>query len=290
MRRSAIVIGIAAAVGTSLAVGAAAASIVLDKYAVGVHNNPLRLLGLVKASFEDGCAPDVNPIACRVAGRAWRLQSSGAPWSARADGPDGYRFEIRPGDHWAKDIRHGSRVERTELSDLERMPFGSDVWLAFTLEVEPGPPSTADWVNLGQLHATADPDEPSISPPLVQRLLRDDRFVVEVRHTLENPVRDTPPPTVIFADPKLQRGRPYRFIYHFRIDPGAGGMAQLWRDGKMVADYRGPIGYPDKRGPYFKFGVYRAPAPGRERMAARYSDVSVGSSPPPDRLSTASAG
>ncbi|MDB5446839.1 MAG: putative hemolysin-adenlyate cyclase protein [Phenylobacterium sp.] len=279
--------GIAAAAVVTLAVGTAAGSVVLEKYAVGVHDNPLRLFGLIQANFQPGCAPAVNPIACHVAGRAWRLQSSGAPWSARADGENGYRFEIRSGDQWAKDAFPGHPVERTELSDLDRMPYGKDIWLAFTMEVEPGPPSTADWINLGQLHGTADPGERAVSPPWVQRLLRDDRFRVEVRHTLENPVKASPPPTVIFEDPKLERGRPYRFVYHFRISPGPDGMARLWRDGKLVADYRGPIGYPDKRGPYFKFGVYRAPAPGGERVAARYSDVTLGPTPPGDRLPAA---
>jgi hypothetical protein len=287
MRRSRLMIGTAAVALVTLALGTAAASRVLDKYAVGVHGNPLRLLGLVEATVQEGCAPEVNPIACHVDGRAWRLQSSGAPWAARADGENGYRFEIRSGDQWAKDVRPGHPVERTELSDLVRMPYGEDVWIAFTLEVEPGPPSTSEWVNLGQLHGTADRGERNVSPPWVQRLLKDDRFRVEVRHTQENPVRNQPKPVVIFEDPKLERGRPYRFVYHFRISPESDGMVRLWRDGELVADYRGPVGYPDKRGPYFKLGVYRAPAPGGERMAARYSDVTLGSAPPADRLQTA---
>jgi hypothetical protein len=289
MRRSRLLIGIAAGTLMTVAVGAAAAaSVVLDRYAVGIHGNPLRLLGLMEAAVRPGCAPVVNPIACHVDGRAWRLQSSGAPWAARADGDDGYRFEIRAGDQWAKDIRPGHPVERTELSDLARMPYGKDVWLAFTMEVEPGPPSTSEWVNLGQLHGTADPGEKSVSPPWVQRLVEGDRFRVEIRHTQEDPIQAPPTAVTIFEDPKLQRGRPYRFVYHFRISPKPDGMVRLWRDGKLVADYRGPVGYPDKRGPYFKFGVYRAPAPGGERVAARYRDVTLGFEPPQDRLTVAS--
>jgi hypothetical protein len=284
MRRSRIF----ALIGTSLlvfmGVGTAAASHVLDRFAVGVYDNPLRLFGLIQAKFSPGCAPAINPIACRVDGRAWRLQSSGAAWSARGDGDGAYRFEIRSGDHWLKDARAGKLVERTELSDLTRTPFGKDVWLAFTTEVEPGPPSTSEWVNLGQLHATADPGEASVSPPWVQRLLPDDRFRVELRHSDVDPIMHSPPPIVFYEDPKLERGRPYRFVYQFRISPGPDGVARMWRDGKLVAEYHGPIGYRDKRGPYFKFGIYRAPAPGREPMAARYSLVTLGTTPPGDML------
>ncbi|RAK58140.1 heparin lyase I family protein [Phenylobacterium deserti] len=284
MLRSRTTVIIAAAVVASLGLGSAAASVVIDKYAIGVHDNPLRLLGLVQANFDDGCAPSVNPIACRVAGRAWRLQSSGAPWSARAEGDNGYRFEIRPGDYWAKDARKAHPVERTELSDLARMPLDKDIWLAFTLEVEPGVASTSEWVNLGQLHATADRGEPSVSPPWVQRLLPNDRFQVEVRHTQDDPIKAAPPPVVIYEEAKLERGKPHRFVYRFRISQGPNGLAQMWRDGVLVADYRGPIGYRDKLGPYFKFGVYRAPAARGERLAARYTNVTLGSNPPPDRL------
>jgi hypothetical protein len=282
--RSKMTIAVAVAIFATIAVGSAAASMVIEKYAIGVHGNPLRLFGLVRANFEDGCTPAVNPIACRVAGRAWRLQSSGAPWSARADGATGFRFEIRPGDHWAKDANKASTVERTELSDLARMPLDEDIWLAFTLEVEPGPTSTSEWVNLGQLHGTADPGEPSVSPPWVQRLLPGDRFSVEVRETSENPIKKAPPAIVIYEDPKLERGRPYRFVYRFRISQGPNGLVQLWRDGVQVADYHGPVGYQDRLGPYFKLGVYRAPASGGERLAARYSDVTLGSAPPADHL------
>lgn len=281
MRRSRIIVGVAAMATMAVAVGTATAAMVLQRAAVGVHDNPLRLLGLVQASYAEGCAPAINPIACHVAGRAWRLQSSGAVWSAHASGVNGYRFEVRPGDHWAKDVGHPGSKERAELSDLARVPYHKDMWLAFTLEVEPGPPSTSAWVNLGQLHATADPGEATASPPWVQRLLPNDRFQVEVRQTQQDPIRESPAPIVIFEDPKLERGRPYRFVYQFRVSQGQDGMVRLWRDGVLVADYRGPLGYPDKRGPYFKFGVYRAPAPGGERMAARYSDVTLGPDPPP---------
>jgi hypothetical protein len=282
MQGSRFLIGVAIATVVCLAVGTAAVAMVIDKYAVGVHENPLRLFGLIQAKFVPGCAPAVNPMACHVDGRAWRLQSSGASWSARSDGESGYRFEIRSGDRWLKDARMRKSVERTELSDFDRMPYGKDIWLAFTMEVAPGKPSTSDWVNLGQLHGTADAGEPSVSPPWVQRLLPNDVFRVEVRHSQEDPIKAPPSRVAIFEDRQLQRGRPYRFVYHFRISTGPDGMARLWRDGRLVADYHGPLGYPDRRGPYFKFGIYRAPAPGGEPIVARYSHVTLGSTPPRD--------
>ena len=268
-----------------LLTGAAGAAYVLNRFGVGVHGNPLRLIGLVQASFLEGCHPKVNPIACRVAGRAWRVQSSGAPWGVRSDprDPSSIRFELRAGDKWAKDVRlrelepDAHDVERVELSDLARQSYGEDIWFAFTMQVEPGPSTTADWVNLGQLHNTPDPGEKSASPPWVQGFGPGDAFRVFVRHTAQDPLRTNPSPVVLFEDRAFRRARAYRFVYHLTLAPTGAGRAQLWRDGVLVADRRGPLGYPDKRGPYFKFGVYRSPA--AENMVVRYSDVRLGREP-----------
>jgi hypothetical protein len=31
---------------------------------------------------------------------------------------------------------------------------------------------------------------------------------------------------------------------------------ECWLDGKQVIGYRGPVGYNNDKGPYFKFGLY----------------------------------
>lgn len=271
--------------GVVVAAGGAAAfaAYELQQFGVGVQGDPRRLWGLVAAAREPGCRPSVEPIACHVAGRAWRVQNSGADWGVRSEGSDGFRFELRAGDRWTKDVRlrtlepDAHNVERDELSDLDRQPYGRDIWFGFTLKVEPGPPSTSDWVNLGQLHNTPDRGEASASPPWVQGFGRGDAFRVFVRHTAQDPLRDNPSPIVLFEDHAFQRGRPYRFVYHLVLAPTGAGRAEMWRDGRKVADYHGPLAYPDKSGPYFKFGIYRSPA--AETMVAHYSDVSLGSEP-----------
>ncbi|RYG56341.1 MAG: hypothetical protein EON56_04300, partial [Alphaproteobacteria bacterium] len=260
-----------------LAALAGLGSLLLDRFGVGVHGNPFRLVGLAEASLKPGCYPEHIPMACQIAGRAWRLQSSGAAWGLTADNdhPGQYRFELHEGDMWAKDVRlkkgkgpHG-QVERVEFSDLKRQPFGKDFWFGFTLNVEPGPKTTSDWVNLGQLHNTPDPGEASASPPWVQGFGPNDSFRIFVRHTAQNPLVDNPAPIVLFEDHNFQRGRPYRFVYRFRWDPKGNGLAQVWRDDVLVGNYKGPFGYPDQRGGYFKFGIYRRPAP--ETMVVHYA-------------------
>jgi len=35
----------------------------------------------------------------------------------------------------------------------------------------------------------------------------------------------------------------------------------MWRNGKRVLNYRGPGGYNDDEGPFFKYGIYRNDVP-----------------------------
>ena len=274
---------LAAAAVAVIVIGAASAYI-FNQFGVGVHGDPLRVLGLVQANFAEGCAPSDRPIACRVAGRAWRAQNSGESYALRSEGArsGSFRFELHAGDKWSKDVRlansgPGHRVERDELSDLARQPYGQDIWFGFTMLVEPGPATTAAWVNLGQLHNTPDSGEMSASPPWVQGFGPGDHFRIFVRHTAENPLVHNPEPIVLFEDTHFQRGRPYRFVYHLKLAPTGAGVAQVWRDSRLVGDYKGPLGYPDKSGPYFKFGIYRSPA--SEPMVVHYASVRLGSTP-----------
>jgi hypothetical protein len=280
-KRGALILAAVGVVGAGVFGG----SFLLQRFGVGVHGDPLRLIGLAQASVQPGCFPERLPIACHVAGRAWRLQSSGAPWGLVADNnaPGQFRFELRHGDKWAKDVRlkrlkgPNHQVERVEFSDLQRQPYNRDIWFGFTMLVEPGPKTSSEWVNLGQLHNTPDPGENSASPPWVQGFGAGDAFRIFVRHTDQNPLVDNPSPIVLFQDRAFKRGHPYHFIYRLRIDHEGNGLAQVWRDGMLIGNYRGPLGYPDQRGGYFKFGIYRRPA--AETMVVHYSNVQLGQKP-----------
>lgn len=248
------------------------AAYVLKRGSVDLYGDPLRLFGFVRAFVADGCWPERLPISCRVAGRPWRAQNAGRPWSVRrAEG--GQRFELRSGDVWPKDAREGRRKERSELSDIVRQPFGQDIWVGFRLRIQQGPASSAKWVNFGQLHNTPDPGEPHVSQIFTHGFLGGDRYVMRVRGSTQNPITNSPAETIVFSDRSFERGRWYRFVLRFRLDPQGRGVFQAWRDGVLVANYRGPLGYVDRYGPYFKFGLYRWAAPGRETLVGFFNDV-----------------
>ncbi len=170
--------------------------------------------------------------------RTWRAETSGAPWSITGDVPTArdLRFEVRPGDHAAWDLTHHHPAERAEISDFaHKEAVDADIWFAFDLTVERGPPVTSQWLVIGQLHATEDPGTMPASPPWAQELDAGNVFRILVRTTTERSLRKKPPAIVLYSDPAFQRGRTYRFVYQLRYSQTAGRL-RAWRDGRLVAE------------------------------------------------------
>lgn len=47
------------------------------------------------------------------------------------------------------------------------------------------------------------------------------------------------------------------WVIHYKYSYLSDGITQIWKDGKLVLDYRGPNCYNDEVGPYFKMGLYK---------------------------------
>lgn len=202
----------------------------------------------------------------------WSDHNAQREWSFKRSGSQ-MRFEVRSGDVWVNDKRRLHVAERSEISQLIRWPQGDAVWFSFALMVEPGPKSTAKWVELGQLHRSRGIGEISASPAVSQGLGKGDFFRISLRFSKERPLRHNVKPDLLFVDHDFQRGCWYHFVYRVRYTPTAEGLLQVWRNGDKVVDYRGPVGYFDPIGPYLKFGIYRYPAP--ETLAARYANFEI---------------
>jgi hypothetical protein len=219
----------------------------------------------------DRCTNLVIVSYCMIDGHRWQGDVA-APWSI-SNGPKGsdIRFEVRSGDRAKGDIVRGHPAERAEVSESKYpRPFDRDIWFSFGMMVEPGPKVSSDWVELGQLRPTLNPGDRSQSPPWAQGLAPGDEFRVQVRTLNQKPLRGYAPSIFLFKDPGFRRGRTYHFVYRLRYGIPDGRL-EAWRDGVKIADYSGPLGFPGNIGPYFKFGIYREPAP--ETLAVHYYDI-----------------
>jgi len=46
-------------------------------------------------------------------------------------------------------------------------------------------------------------------------------------------------------------------VFHVKWSHKSDGILQVWKDGQLIVDKKGPNTYNDQVGPYFKIGVYK---------------------------------
>jgi hypothetical protein len=228
-----------------------------------------------------GAAPSANLsgriTTYRRANQAFQRQSTAAPWSfSQADNID--RFEVRSGDSWFADIGHG--VQRSELAGQRRWEAGKDVWLSYSVDVDPrsSPRSASSWVVLGQFHASPAPSEPSAVPPFGLYLLGG-----ELRAGIRSdasPITgaDISSMSVLVSDDLVMRAW-HSVRVHIRFsEKGLGpGVVQVWLDGQLKVDLRVAVGYNDRVGPYWKYGIYRATS--SDDLVVMYKNMALSSAP-----------
>lgn len=152
---------------------------------------------------------------------------------------------------------------KSELSDPARARFGRETWyrishyIPSSLSVAPGNSCV-----LAQWHNSPAPDRLGGKPPIAHRY-RKNGLDITVNFSLK-PI-DLPTDAIqktIYSIRPLAKGKWHDFVYRVVWLANQKGRVDLWYQGKLVAKYRGPLGYPtDIDGPYFKAGMYCALSP-----------------------------
>jgi hypothetical protein len=226
---------------------------------------------LAEASAADAVERMAGPAqagrpAARFAGRTLdqlRIdeQSAGKPWSiTRSKGA--LCFKVRQGERRQQPSERDRPIERSEIAVRDRLRFGADYKVHYEFMVPPGPRSSAPWANIAQIHSTPDPfDAKGIGPVFAVQFNRERmRIVARADSNLKTEKR--PRDQWLYADEAdLERGRWYRMDFNLRFDPDGDGRVVVRRDGKMLVNYAGAVGYRDLIGPYWKLGIYRRTAP-----------------------------
>lgn len=163
------------------------------------------------------------------------------------------RFEWRSGDTaWTG----GHRAEINEY--FAKAPYSVPVWYAFSTWI---PTSWQGAAVITQWHANPDPGEVWRSPPLALRY-DGNQLRVSARTSTEpiqtensaqewNLYLNNQWPTEVWNDWL------FRVVWSWQQD----GSVEAWLNDVKVIDYRGPVGYKDDHGPYFKWGIYNQNVP-----------------------------
>lgn len=212
--------------------------------------------------------------AYTVGGLTATPQNAEKPWSVTVEG-DTLRFEARPGERRLKATEKDRPIDRSELS-FSQHPFAFGQLYAIHFEVlfEPGTANSARAMKFFQVHNTNDPGDFASLGPIVALQLDRERLKIVTRADASPVTPKRPPDDWRYADASdIERGRWYAFDILVRFDPAGDGRLVVRRDGAVLADVAGPIGYNDKAGPYAKMGVYRDTVP--ETAVVRFRAVSI---------------
>ena len=200
--------------------------------------------------FDSGAvAPDWREAAC--CGHS--LQIVSAPDPVRA-GNHAVRFELRRGD------RSVDLGKRSEIS-LDRVDPRGEYWYGFSLYLPADYARDRSAEIVAQWHGYPDMSEGENwrSPPLA--LLTDDgEWRIARRHDARRVTPGNGNDNLV--SPRLgsyedDRGRWVDWAFHVRWSWTGDGFVRIYKDGSMVYEHEGSVGFNDAEGPYLKVGIYK---------------------------------
>ncbi len=193
------------------------------------------------------------------------------------------RFEIREGEQAG--VIGGHRSEVHELLHFIA-PVGSEQWYGFSTYIPQDWPDLENRTVISQWHATPDllEGEAWRSPPLAVRY-SGGVLTVTGRYSAEPVQTENDGLSLdLYTHPgTLEKGVWHDWVFHVRWHYSDEGLVEAWLDQVQVIDYQGPIGYNDRLGVWFKWGIYRDDHPISQvlyhdeyRRGNSYSEVDPG--------------
>lgn len=179
-----------------------------------------------------------------------------------ADGEFAARFEVSSDD---RRITGGLRSEVSEL--WHKAPFGREMWYRFSTFIPADIPTPTYRCVIAQWHAWPDLLRGEAwRSPVIAIEYRLDQMMIRICHNAERVQKDNSQAsnnkTVLYRSPEHgKRDVWHQFVARVVFDPFSSGELTVWIDGDQVVDYHGPLAYNDRKGPWFKMGIYRDAGP-----------------------------
>lgn len=226
-------------------------------------------------TVESYCAPTLNTQnRDTFAGWDWTLQRDKTKTYPIQEvvgaKPVRHRFEARSTDSWNSE----STRNRAEFAlDHRFAPSGQAVWFSYAIRVRGGAPVT-NWNVLSQFHNSPDSGDISTSPPLSINMVPGEKIRF-IRRFDAQPFTTTKRDDITMAESMVARDRWYRIAGRVVFGWNNNGSVDIWWNGARIIGLSNTnIGYNDMRGPYFKFGIYRAKVP--ETLIVDFANMEIG--------------
>ncbi len=189
------------------------------------------------------------------------------------------RFVLHRNDPMVSD---GKRAE-LQIDGIGEIGTGRDYWYGFRTYLPDDWQFDIEYEVLAQWKGKRDKSlgEQSKSPALALRTRKkvlyitnrwDDRIVTPENHSPNETIWQGSRDVGVWA----------KWVVHARWSFRDDGLLEIWKDGRQIVEKHGPNTYNDRRGMYFKVGIYKAPwgHPDRpshvDRRVVYHDDVWIG--------------
>jgi Ca2+-binding RTX toxin-like protein len=202
----------------------------------------------------------------------WNVQTAGREWSYKTVN-GAQRFEVRSGDHWSGDGVAPKERAEAYVPDI-KFTANETYNISFSMMIEPGARNTAAWMTLLQIQSTFDKGEVGHSPPFAIEMAGERmRIVTRADDKAISGASDGGYSRLYNDAQDIVRGQWYDFNIQIQFDPFGNGTLMVTRNGIVLVDYEGALGFNDLVGGYLKEGVYRGEA--AETFAVQYKTVAI---------------
>jgi hypothetical protein len=155
------------------------------------------------------------------------------------------------------------RVEMRVLSDAGKTDadqIGSEYWYGWSMYLKsPWPVDPLHWELLSQFHCNPDKEDEHPNPALSITIKPGSN-----RFTISSKSDSNKVSTLATVSSRSWDGGPVStdgwidWVVNVKWSHSSDGFLKVWRDGKLMVEYKGPNLYNDELGPYFKMGIYKA--------------------------------
>jgi hypothetical protein len=221
--------------------------------------------------------PGTNGVV--VGGSRYYVENALQPYSFSAPSSNTLRFEVKPGDHWPPDTAAGSAAERSEIDGVTKFAQGTTLHVAYDFTAEPGAATDSTWTIFSQWHQTVTTGGIG-SPPMALKLIGD-KMMVNIDEAGNAANSWSAYHDISLDQTPIVRGQAYHMDITADFDP-VNGFLHIVRDGAVLLDYHGALGWSTMGSLYWKEGIYRSPGQTDQAFDFANTTVSVVASQPVD--------
>jgi hypothetical protein len=168
-------------------------------------------------------------------------------------GKNSLRFELNDTDSNVAGGKRSEMIFRHEKTPNIDRWYKFNTYFSYDYGIDSIPESIAQWHEIPDWNL----GETWRSPPISLQTKNGFWYVVVLWASEKVNSNKSISGQKIFKIGKVETGSWEEWVFRIKFSYQNKGRIQLWRKGKLVLDYNGPNYYNDKKGPFFKMGIYK---------------------------------